>query len=105
MTLPRQITRLLPAIGLGLCALLLAGGPARAAEPRLPNLVADAPNNVYLETTTTEGGLKPTGEAKLLLRFNGYMHNLGPGALDFRGSRNSPSEQMKAFQRVYYSNG
>jgi Big-like domain-containing protein/lysyl oxidase len=82
----------------------LAGG-AWAAEPELPNLVADPPSNVSLETSTTEGGLKEPGEAMLLLRFNGYIHNVGPGALDFRGSRKSSSEAMHAFQRVYYSDG
>jgi hypothetical protein len=78
---------------------------AFGAEPLLPNLVADPPNNVTLETSSTEGGLKSSGEPKLLLRFNGYIHNVGPGALEFRGYRNSPSEPMKAFQRVYNSDG
>ncbi len=88
-----------------LTGLLGSGAGARAATPQLPNLVADPPNNVFLETSTTEGGLKPEGEAKLLLRFNGYIHNVGPGALDFRGSRSSSSEAMHAFQRVYNSDG
>jgi hypothetical protein len=88
----------------GLCLAVLPG-LARAAEPLLPDVVADPPNNVFLETSTTEGGLKGSGEAKLLLRFNGYLHNVGPGALDFRGSRKSPSEPMHAFQRVYNSDG
>jgi hypothetical protein len=85
--------------------LMLFAGQAAAAEPLLPNVVADPPTNVTLETSTTEGGLKSSGEAKLLLRFNGYIHNAGPGALDFRGSRASSSEPMKAFQRVYNSDG
>jgi hypothetical protein len=110
-----------------------------AGEPApLPNLVADPPDNVSLETSSTEGGLKSSGEAKLLLRFNGYVHNEGPGALDFRGSRETPKvagrteeevekevneyaekeeeltqkteeelakPPMKAFQRVFASNG
>ncbi|MCW3068869.1 MAG: lysyl oxidase-like protein [Solirubrobacterales bacterium] len=92
------------AAALGLCLALLAPA-ARAAEPLLPNVVADPPNNVTLETSTTEGGLKGSGEAKLLLRFNGFIHNVGPGALDFRGSRKSTSEAMKPFQRVYNSDG
>ena len=88
-------------------AMLLAGGAsaAHAAEPLLPNLVADPPANISLETSTTEGGLKKEAPPELLLRFNGYLHNTGPGALDFRGSRKSPSEAMKAFQRVYNSDG
>jgi hypothetical protein len=71
----------------------------------LPNLVADPPAGISLETSTTEGGLKKTGTAQLLLRFNGYIHNLGPGPVDFRGSRSSSAEPMKAFQRVYSSDG
>ncbi len=78
---------------------------ARAAEQLLPNLVADPPSNISLETSTTEGGLKKEAPPELLLRFNGYLHNLGPGAIDFRGSRSSTSEPMKAFQRVYNSDG
>jgi hypothetical protein len=95
-----------PVLLLGCCLMVLAGaGSAVAATPELPNLVADPPTNVSLETSTTEGGLKGAGEPKLLLRFNGYIHNLGPGAVDFRGSRKSPAEAMKPFQRVYNSDG
>jgi Bacterial Ig domain/Lysyl oxidase len=97
-------TALAVVLVLGLCLAVLPG-LARAAEPLLPDVVADPPNNVFLETSTTEGGLKGSGEAKLLLRFNGYLHNVGPGALDFRGSRSSPAEPMHAFQRVYNSDG
>ncbi len=78
---------------------------ALAAEALLPNLIADPPTGISLETSTTEGGLKKEVPAQLLLRFNGYIHNLGPGAVDFRGSRASSSEPMKAFQRVFYSDG
>jgi hypothetical protein len=92
---PRRKPALLSALALGtsvLCALLLlVTAQAHAAEAGLlPNIVADSPTNVTLETSTTEGGLKAAGEPKLLLRFNGYIHNVGPGALDFRGSRTSP---------------
>src|SRR5713101_2728346 len=74
---------------------LLAAGTllearAAASEPLPPNLVADPPTGVFLETSSTEGGLTKEGEAKLLLRFNGYVHNKGPGALDFRGRREPP---------------
>jgi hypothetical protein len=78
---------------------------ARGAEALLPNLVADPPAGISLETSTTEGGLKKEATPQLLLRFNGYIHNLGPGPVDFRGSRSSSSEPMKAFQRVYSSDG
>ena len=73
---------------------------AAGEEALLPNLVADPPDNVSLETSSTEGGLKPYGEARLLLRFNGYVHNIGPGALDFRGSREKPKETKATEEEV-----
>jgi Lysyl oxidase/Bacterial Ig domain len=87
-------------IWLALAVVLALGGlfpgvirQARASSPRLlPNLVADPPDNVSFETSRNEGGLSKTeGEARLLLRFNGYVHNAGEGALDIRGSRESPN--------------
>ncbi len=91
------------ALVVGLLASFVA--EAGAATQQLPNLVADPPNNVSLETSLTEGGLKEPGEAKLLLRFNGYIHNTGPGAVDFRGSRKTATEPMHAFQRVFNNEG
>src|SRR5271166_184040 len=60
---------------------------ARASEraPLLPDLVAAPPDGAVLVTSSLEG------RARLLLRFNGYIHNLGPGALDIRGSRAMPT--------------
>jgi hypothetical protein len=73
--------------------LLLAGvfPQARAASEStlLPNLVADPPDGMILETSTIEGS------THLLLRFNGYVHNTGPGAVDFRGSREKPTVKGK----------
>ncbi len=69
-----------------LLAVVLTLREARAAggEPLLPNLVADPPDSTALATDSS------TGTPRLLLRFNGYIHNIGPGALDFRGSREKP---------------
>jgi hypothetical protein len=109
--LTRQFSRIHLWLGLTLpvLALAVAGSAlvpqARAAEALLPNLVADPPAGISLETSTTEGGLKKEVPPQLLLRFNGYIHNLGPGPVDFRGSRSSSNEAMKAFQRVYSSDG
>src|SRR5690348_11397332 len=69
--------------------LLLALHPARAAPGPsgtglLPNLVADPPDGTSLQTDSS------SGTARLLLRFNGYVHNRGPGAVDFRGQREKP---------------
>src|SRR5437660_12111336 len=57
------------------------GASAAGGTPLLPNLVADPPDNTSLATDSS------TGTTRLLLRFNGYVHNVGPGALDFRASR------------------
>ncbi len=81
-----------------LTGLILAGvtHPARAAgaEPLLPNLVADPPDNVSLATDSS------TGVNRLLLRFNGYVHNKGPGAVDFRGSREKPKVSQAVEEEV-----
>ena len=66
----------------------------------LPNLVADPPDNVSLETSTTDGGLSGAGEPKQLLRFNGYIHNDGRGALDVRGERMAPQVSQKTTNEV-----
>jgi Lysyl oxidase/Bacterial Ig domain len=98
-------------VAIALTALAPAGpqpeAHASSPTPQLPNLVADPPDNVSIavskETVTGE-----PAEEKLLLRFNGYLHNKGPGALDFRGKRTAPpdpenlaSPPMQVFQRVY----
>ena len=78
-------------------------GQARSAEPAglLPNLVADPPTEEHLETSVTEGGLsKSDGEPRDLLRFTGYVHNAGPGALDIRGSREKPAETKATEEEV-----
>jgi hypothetical protein len=53
-----------------------------------------------LETSTTDGGLSGTGEAKQLLRFNGYIHNDGRGALDIRGERGAPQVSQRTTNEV-----
>jgi hypothetical protein len=103
------------ALAVLLLALVLAAAvrhPAHASAPTplLPNLVADPPDNVSLGVSSET----PTGEpmpSALLLRFNGYVHNVGPGALDFRGSREAPKTgnlafpAMNAIQRLYNGDG
>ena len=68
--------------------------PASGAEPLLPNLVADPPDNVSIATDSS------TGVNRLLLRFNGYVHNKGPGAVDFRGSREKPKVSKAVEEEV-----
>jgi hypothetical protein len=101
------------AIAGGVClALAFTLRDAHASSPTrlLPDVVADSPDNISLavsEETPTDEHMAP----ELLLRFNGYVHNIGPGALDFRGSRGTPdpkelaSPPMNVFQRVYNSDG
>ncbi len=92
-------------------ALLSAGAPhearASASPALLPNLVADPPDNAELVTSSVEA------DARLLLRFDGYVHNAGPGALDIRGSRGQPkvagkdteelSEEIERYKRLEQS--
>jgi hypothetical protein len=104
----RPIVLVAVAIGVAL-ALVATLREAHAFSPtqQLPDLVADPPNEVSISVSKET----PTGEpaeAKLLLRFNGYVHNKGPGALDFRGKREAPTDPkdlasppMQVFQRVY----
>ncbi len=70
---------------LALVALGPALGAASEPTPLLPDLVADPPDAIGLATDTS------TGTPHLLLRFNGYIHNKGPGAIDIRGSRTAPT--------------
>jgi Lysyl oxidase/Bacterial Ig domain len=89
----------------------LTGSPrvARASSPtpQLPDLVADPPDTISLEVSEETPTHLHTA-AKLLLRFDGYVHNVGPGPLDFRGSREAPPNpsepavpKMNVFQRIY----
>jgi hypothetical protein len=85
--------------------LFLAGSRSQAhassPAPLLPNLVADPPDNASFETSTNEGGLSGTKVTpELLLRFNGYIHNAGPGALDFRGEREAPKVSKATTEEV-----
>jgi hypothetical protein len=91
MVLNRQISR--RCLWLGLTVMLVVGvlpagalrpSSALGATPLLPDLVADPPDEIGLATDSS------TGTTRLLLRFNGYIHNKGSGALDVRGSRVAP---------------
>jgi hypothetical protein len=60
-----------------------------------PNLTADPPGFVKNEELTWEG------QKRLLMRFNGYIRNQGPGRLEVRGRRESALEPMHVYQRLY----
>ena len=74
--------------------LILAVAAVGASGLPLPNLVADPPENVTLESINDQAG-KP----RLLVRFDGFIHNRGPGALEVRGGERK-GRVMKARQWV-----
>ncbi len=87
---------------LATCLLVMALVPARAvaASDLLPDVVATPPDSPSLDNYTN-----PDGSHDLLLRFNGYIHNAGAGALDIRASRTSSSVPMPPQQRIYRTDG
>jgi Lysyl oxidase/Bacterial Ig domain len=99
----RSYPRLALVLALALAGLLVgvlrSAHGSEPAKPLLPNLVADPPDNISLasESEGVEGGHSGT---QLLLRFNGYVHNIGPGALDIRGSREKPKLSKQTEKEV-----
>ena len=84
--------------------LAIAGGgilPAASAAQTalLPDLVADPPLFPGLEQYASGS------EARLLLRFDGFVHNRGAGAADVRASGRSGVDMTSVAQRVYRSDG
>jgi hypothetical protein len=62
---------------IGLVAFVTTSVPAGAHD--LPDLVADPPENPELQVDSDE-----SGEERLLLRFDGHVHNAGAGPLEVR---------------------
>src|SRR5262245_11571467 len=91
------------AIALGLCATGAVAIPAWVAlgapGDRLPDLVADPPEGPYLEVY---GG---TGTDRLLLRFDGFVHNVGDGAVEMRGDQRSGTTMTRVRQRIQQTGG
>jgi hypothetical protein len=101
MTHLRRLLRLcVLLVAVAMTATIVPGGllsSARASGALLPNLVADPVDGFEMQEATFKDKTK-----HLLLRFNGYIHNKGPGAVDFRGSREAPSVKestLKAIER------
>jgi hypothetical protein len=102
----RALVLAVPAVA-ALAAVLLVAAPAPglSTTDRLPDLVSDAPDGAYLDDWTD------SASRRLLLRFNGYVHNDGAGALEITGA--SPSmeaddfspEMMSVWQRIYDTGG
>lgn len=86
MTKPSQLLRrprrrsLAALIGCAGVAAGLSAAPFIAAAPggQLPNLVSDAPENL----ATVEQTIAEAPGTRLLLRFDGHVHNAGPGRLE-----------------------
>ena len=78
------------------CAIAATSASAQVTE-RLPDLVSDQPQRLQLQTVA-----QPDGN-HLLLRFDGFVHNAGQGALEMRGSNPVGTEYTNVVQRVYRS--
>lgn len=84
--------------GLGLAGSATGVGPAEA----LPDLVSDAPTGALLQTYVDADPSKPR---RLLLRFNGYVHNRGSGALEIVGRNPVNGSMSDTVQRIYDASG
>ena len=74
-----------------------------SAAPRpgdlLPDLIADPVADEVFSTDSSGGS------TRLLLRFAGFVHNDGEGAVEIRGSRPSTSAAMSVTQRLFDGDG
>jgi hypothetical protein len=102
----RALALAVPAVA-ALAAVLLVAAPAPGLSTTddLPDLVSDSPDGWYLS-------IHDNGASKrLLVRFNGYVHNAGTGPLEITGAGPStapgePSPAMTAVsQRIYSTSG
>ena len=95
---PVRRLALVVAVGAALLACAFAAQTAAAqVTERLPDLVSDQPQRLQLQTVA-----QPDGN-HLLLRFDGFVHNAGQGALEMRGSNPVGTEYTNVVQRVYRS--
>jgi Lysyl oxidase len=90
------------AVALAALAILASlPGAAHAASPDLlPNLVAPPPSNPQLAVTKLGDG-----QNHFLLRFDGFIHNIGAGALEIRGSQPANGLMTVTGQRIYREDG
>ena len=84
---------------LALCCVLvgLSASGAQAA-PVYPNLVADPPGAAAAPVVYDDGA-----GPRLLMRFDGFVHNAGPGALEIFATGRSGTTMTNVQQRVYDS--
>jgi hypothetical protein len=93
-----RIARLAGALPLALAVAALALPAGALADPVKPDLVADPPglnhdHNTLIDTYTTPG--------RRYLRFDGWIHNAGPGCLQLVGSGNDNGILTSVVQRLY----
>jgi Lysyl oxidase/Bacterial Ig domain len=82
------------------CLLAMTSAARAVVTDKLPNLVADPATNPALQTYAY-----PDGTTHLLLRFDGYIHNKGPGAMEMRGSQRVGTTMTQTAQRIYRTDG
>src|SRR6185437_10410145 len=94
--LARRLMLLLTGVAAAAAVLLATIGSAHGAAPGtiLPNLVADPVDGFEIQQASFGG------KSYLLLKFNGYIHNKGPGAVDFRGSRGAPTIKKSTLEAI-----
>jgi hypothetical protein len=83
-----------------LVTLLIAASASGGPGDALPDIVPDAPSGDFLQTY-----VDTDGTSRLLLRFNGYVHNAGVGALELRGTDNSDGVMASVSQRIFSADG
>ena len=87
------------ALALG-CALLGLPVAGAGAAPVPPDLVADPPGAASAPEVYDDGGVP-----RLLMRFDGFVHNRGAGALEIRATNRSGATMTSVRQRIYDSGG
>ncbi|MEM7139657.1 MAG: putative Ig domain-containing protein [Actinomycetota bacterium] len=101
--LPRATRRrALAVVSIGaLVSVPLATAPANTATILLPDLISDQPDPVSLEVNTY------TGTPRLVLRFDGYVTNVGDGPLEVSGNPQitNPSDPNGVHQRAIDTSG
>ena len=81
-----------------MAALILAAAPAAFAAPLYPDLVSDPPESPEAEPFVSGG------TSMLLLRFDGFIHNIGPGRADIRASNSGDPFTLDVVkQRIFDS--
>ncbi|MDV6014352.1 lysyl oxidase family protein [Haloechinothrix sp. LS1_15] len=99
--LRRTLAGVVPALAVLVGTATVPAGDSAAAPSTavLPNLVADPVTRVIATTYSDDAG------TRALLRYDGFVHNQGPGTLEIRGSSRKGDEMTEVRQRVYDSTG